>query len=655
MPPYVLVVESDASLQRLIADALREANYELATEREAAWAERSLLVRAPDAMVVDTQLPDGPGFRVAEALRKDPEAREVPIYFIASRHPGQAHATEARRRFAPAEYLPAPFDLNTLLARLLARVPPPPRPRAPSTPPVAPPAVATPDRAQLAEARVVERQSRKLSEGTREPELSGSLGRQSFAQLLRRLYSGRRTGALLLVRGTTKKLVYFRDGYPTSVRSNLLSECLGQILLAQRRLAPEQVELSIARMKQERRQQGEILVEMGMLSPHGLEQALVEQLEVKLFDLFSWQDGTFAFREDMKPPGDGIALPRAPAALILEGIRRHYDEARQEQILSAFSGRFPVPTADPLMQLQDLTADPNERRFIQGVDGTQMLEAILNVPPIPRERARAILCAMIEAGMVQASDEPIEAAAVAPAARGRRALTPPPPAGGKEAAELAPLLEAMRGQTHFEVLGLAPEAEAAEIESAYVRLARAFHPDAYRARQPQVRALVAQIFERLGEARAVLRDPTRRLSYLRRLERARSTPGVSDKALRAAEQGYYAGIEHLRARRFAEAIEALGSAIALVPGQASYHGTLGWALYRQAPADPAQTARARAELERAVALDPDDPWLRVSLGRFLAETGQVAPAIASLEAALALRPDLPDIAQEVRRLRGEGR
>ena len=41
----------------------------------------------------------------------------------------------------------------------------------------------------------------------------------SFAQVLRRLYSGRRTGALLVVQDKTKKIVYFREGYPVSVRS----------------------------------------------------------------------------------------------------------------------------------------------------------------------------------------------------------------------------------------------------------------------------------------------------------------------------------------------------------------------------------------------------------------------------------------------------
>src|SRR5206468_11982063 len=99
MPPYLLVVESDPNLQRRIGDTLREAHYELAAETDAAWAARSLMVRAPDAVILDTGLSDGSGFQVADALRRDPETRRVPIFFVASRYRRASHQAEARRRF----------------------------------------------------------------------------------------------------------------------------------------------------------------------------------------------------------------------------------------------------------------------------------------------------------------------------------------------------------------------------------------------------------------------------------------------------------------------------------------------------------------------------------------------------------------------------
>ncbi|MDZ4697817.1 MAG: DUF4388 domain-containing protein [Deltaproteobacteria bacterium] len=649
MSPYVLVVQSDAGLQRLIADALREANYELSTEREATWAERSVLVRPPDAVVLDTRLGDGSGFRVAESLRRDPDTRSIPIFFVSTRSEGQAQTTEIRRRYQPAEVIPVPFEINTLLSHLLQRVPPPDMPartRKPSIPPSVPV-----DAAAEAEAHRVEAHASSHGdhgEEHAEPVL-GLLSRQSFAEVLRRLYASRRSGALLVVRENIKKIVYFREGYPVSVRSNVLTECLGQFLLQKRRLSVAQLDESLAVMTRDQRPQGEVLIAMGLLSPHALETSLVEQMEAKLFDLFGWSAGSFSFKDDREAPDEGVNLLRPTASLILEGIRRHYSSERIEQVLSAFFGRFPVPTSNPILQLQDMTVEPNERRFIAGVDGTQMLEAILNVPPIPKDRARAILCAMIESGMVESSDSPVEARNTSDRERRTSSV---PPEGGKAEAELAAMLAAMRGQTHFEVLGISPDATPVEIESAYVRSARAHHPDLYRAREPEVRRLVAQIFDRIGEARSVLRDSTRRNAYLRRLERVRSTPGSDDQTVRLAEQAYYSGVEHMQARRFSQAIAALRNAIALVPGQANYHGTLGWAFYRQSPADPNAIASARAELQKAIALDEQDPWLMVSFGRFLSETGDVPAAIAALSQVLRMQPDLADVQAEVRRLSG---
>jgi cytochrome c-type biogenesis protein CcmH/NrfG len=91
----------------------------------------------------------------------------------------------------------------------------------------------------------------------------------------------------------------------------------------------------------------------------------------------------------------------------------------------------------------------------------------------------------------------------------------------------------------------------------------------------------------------------------------------------------------------------------LAPGQASYHGALGWAIYRSAPASPDAVAAGRTELERAVMLGERDPWVHVSLARFHAETGAPDRAVAEFEAALKLNPGLGDVEEELRRLRGE--
>ena len=83
-------------------------------------------MRRPDAVVLGTRLGDGDGFRLAEELRREPDTRAAPIFFIASTHRGASHRAEARRRFAPADYLATPLDPQAIAPRLaeLAAAPP---------------------------------------------------------------------------------------------------------------------------------------------------------------------------------------------------------------------------------------------------------------------------------------------------------------------------------------------------------------------------------------------------------------------------------------------------------------------------------------------------------------------------------------------------
>src|SRR5450759_2139270 len=365
MSPYVLVVASDLELQRRIRDTLSAAPYAPAADTEIPWARRSIMIQAPDAVVLNTALADGSGFALAEEIRRSPETEHAPIFFVASTHRGASHAAEAKRRFAPAEYLATPLDVSRLLALLLEMVPP----SKPTLEPIVAnyPGSVVVDLDQRRELRQVESMAKHL--GAIEPDLHGSLARQPFAHVLQRIYAGRLTGSLLLTGEAVKKVVYVENGYPIAVRSNDPDECLGQILLQQRMISAETLAESLRQMKAGKKRQGELLVEMGALSPYNLSRALVLQMEAKLLEVFSWREGRFAFKKGQPGHDQPVRLERTTAALILEGIRRSYDAERMHHVLAPYSSLFLMPSPDPRQRLQDITADPNEQRFIDSLDG----------------------------------------------------------------------------------------------------------------------------------------------------------------------------------------------------------------------------------------------------------------------------------------------
>jgi two-component system OmpR family response regulator len=653
MSPYVLVVESDLDTQRRIGDTLSEAHYALAAETEIGWARRSMLIQAPDAVVINTKLSDGSGFTLAEEIRRTPETEHAPIFFVASSHRGASHAAEARRRFAPAEYLSTPLDVSRLLALLLEIVPP-----SEVTPdPVVPnyPGSMQSDLDHQRERRQVESAAKHLGAG--EAGLRGSLDEQPFAQVLQRIYAGRLTGALLLTGERWKKVVYFESGYPIAVRSNDPAECLGQVLLSQRMISAETLAESLRQMKSSKKRQGELLVEMGALSPYNLSRALILQMEAKLLEVFGWRKGRFAFKRGQPGRDQPVRLERSTAALILEGIRRSYDAERMHHVLAPYIGQYLMPSPDRRQRLQDITSDPNEQRFVDSLDGTVKFEAALATTMIPTDRARLLLVAMAEAGMIVPSAHPgakgAEEAVIADS-------QPYMAATGRSREELTAILDVMHHQTHFEVLGVDRDAAPSEVDVAYGVRVRDFHPDHFRARPEPVRVVAERIFERLEEAHAVLSDGTARRRYLAQLERSRPEAGGGPEAAPpsgespqvAAERIYFQGVAHLRARRYRDAAESFRQATALAPGQASYRSALGWAIYRQSPADPRAVAAGLAELQRAVETDAKSPWAKVSLGRFHAETGLPDEAIRVFEEVLKGSPGLSDIEEEIRRLKG---
>src|SRR4051794_14943135 len=689
MAGYVLIVESDADLQRQIGAVLREAGFELHAETEAAWAKRTVGTRVPDVVVVDTRLTDSDGFAFADELRQAPETRATPIVFVASTHRGVSHRAEARRRFAPADYLPTPLDLARLaprVAELAARsaaveipldeadlITPPPVPKETLR-----------DPAQQRERRDVERSAKSLAADADDAELHGTLKRTPFARLLQRLYAKRATGSLLLLNEATKKIVLFVDGYPVSVRSNVLGETLGRILLEKHLITGEVLAESVGRMQKEKRHQGEILVEMGALSPFNLERALVEQIEAKLFEVFSWVDGKFMFKTGDTGPAENRFLERSPAATILEGIRRHYDEARQRAALEKYAHQYVGLTSDPQLRLQDMTSDPVELAFIQSIDGSKQLDVILDRAEIPRDKARLLLVALSEAGMLQRHEAttkkkgampvvpmvpPVSSVPVlgAPAA-------PLPTTAPLASGQLSMMLQTVRTQDYFWALDVGRDAPAGDIDRAYEALARSFHADRYRLSSEDDRKAAQEIFEKLGEAHRTLRDPARRKTYLARLEREEekekgkeeayvprprqmtpppptSAGAAASPSSAAARALYDVGLEHLKARRHHEAVEALRQAARLVPNEADFRAALGWALFRQAPADARAGRAAVAELRRALQLDDRPRAAAQPLAEIYAQTGQPDLAVQELERLLAIDPTATEVAEELHRLR----
>src|SRR3954466_1266475 len=112
----VLVADDDRAVREALERALQLAGYdvELASDGDAALA--AIAKRSPDAVVLDVMMPGYDGLDVTRRLRR--EGNRIPVLLLTARDAvgdrvGGLHARAD-------DYLPKPFALEELLARLRA-------------------------------------------------------------------------------------------------------------------------------------------------------------------------------------------------------------------------------------------------------------------------------------------------------------------------------------------------------------------------------------------------------------------------------------------------------------------------------------------------------------------------------------------------------
>jgi putative two-component system response regulator len=119
---HVLVVDDDESVCELVRAALELEGFEVSDARHVIEAERLLVERVPDAILLDIGLPGIDGLFYCARLREQARTRTVPIIVIS----GSVEAAGRAKQAGATAYLRKPLDpleLLTLLERTLGVAP----------------------------------------------------------------------------------------------------------------------------------------------------------------------------------------------------------------------------------------------------------------------------------------------------------------------------------------------------------------------------------------------------------------------------------------------------------------------------------------------------------------------------------------------------
>ena len=113
---YIAIVDDDAAIRSALGRALRMENYDVELFEDGVGALKSIQLRAPDAIVLDLQLPDIDGLEICRRIRRSGDT--TPILMLTARD--AVNDRVAGLDVGADDYLVKPFDLAELLARLRA-------------------------------------------------------------------------------------------------------------------------------------------------------------------------------------------------------------------------------------------------------------------------------------------------------------------------------------------------------------------------------------------------------------------------------------------------------------------------------------------------------------------------------------------------------
>ena len=215
--------------------------------------------------------------------------------------------------------------------------------------------------------------------------------------------------------------------------------------------------------------------------------------------------------------------------------------------------------------------------------------------------------------------------------------------------KLVELFERLKKMPYFDILGIAKDAPMGAVKVAYLKLAKHFHPDTVApGTSPELVKARSDIFTMIGEAMRTLSNPAERATYLSELEANPTGESLDIMALLKSDELFHKASTLVKMRKFQEALPLLQEAVEGNPVNGEY---LGWQAFAQLSSsmDLTRAARpARDQLQKALALSPESPWLNYFMSVAQKACGDMAASKAALQRCLTLDPKHSDAQRDMK-------
>ena len=445
---------------------------------------------------------------------------------------------------------------------------------------------------------------------------------QHIALFLRDIYFQEKSGRLSIKRKEIEKYVFFINGKPYQVKTNVKSERLGEILFKLQKIQQETFS-RIDDYIEANQPLGESLKKSGVIKETDLKEALAFQIREVFLNVFNYFDADLSFQErsDLKAPAE---FPAVDIPFIIDyGIRRmKYDASLQK----LFTGKAAILANTSYAYF--LTDE--EKELLQRFSTRQEIARMSLPAGFSSENFFRCIYLFYCLGMIEVSGS-TSTFKQNNLGKGENKNQDMEEMENR-LEELKEIKASLKTKSFYELLGVNRTATEEEIKRAYFNLARKYHPDRFN-QQVKDTSLINEIFNSLTDAYRILIDPQKRKEYDSQLD-AGSQDSTEDQA-KKADIKFRQGRTLFNQGMYEEAIIFLEEAIRLRREKADYFLLLAMAASKL----DASKTKAEQDFLRAIELQPWNADAYLGLGMFYMNEGLKIKARKQLEKALEIDPE----------------
>jgi len=341
--------------------------------------------------------------------------------------------------------------------------------------------------------------------------LSANIKNFSIPKILVYLNRKRKTGILTVKTSAFTKKVYLDKGDAIFASSTDEDDRLGETLIKMGKITIEQYDRSVKLLKETGKRQGEILVELGYLTPQEIIWSVKYQVKDIIYSLFQLTDAEYEFREGEIPSNEVITLKMSMGNLIYEGVKRINNLNRIRKEMPDMNAVLKLST-DPVSLFQDIVLSSLDKKMLFMIDGKKTVQDFINSLSSYSFQAMKTLYVLWSTGILEEKDNVTEMAEESVS------LVNILKAFHEEDEELFKKVDGVYSNINrlsvSELLEIDEKSDVETVKNNYYKLVKEFHPDRYLTfPDPSIKDKVIAILEAITKAYSLLKDDDRRKDY----------------------------------------------------------------------------------------------------------------------------------------------